>query len=47
MEPMLPKLLIVTGLISTIAGVGLLTRDLILTKAEAIEMAAFYRPGGA
>lgn len=44
---MLPKLLITIGLMFNIAGAGLLTRDLILTKAEAIEMAAFYHPGGA
>lgn len=44
---MLPKVLITIGLMLNIAGAGLLTRDLILTKAEAIEMAAFYHPGGA
>lgn len=40
----LAKLLITIGLISNVAGSGLLTWDLILTKAEAIELAAFYRP---
>jgi hypothetical protein len=40
------KLFIMIGLISNILGVGLLTRDLILTKAEAAELAAFYQPGG-
>lgn len=39
------KLLIVIGLSANILGSGLLTRDLILTKVEAIELAAFYRPG--
>jgi len=43
----LAKLLITIGLISNIAGAGLLARDLILTKAEAIELAAFYQPGEA
>ena len=38
------KLLIMIGLIMNILGVGLLTRDLILTKAEATELAAFYQP---
>lgn len=44
---MLPKLLITSGLILNIAGAGLLARDLILTKLEAIEMAVFYQPGEA
>ena len=35
------KLLIMIGLIMNILGVGFLTRDLILTKAEATELAAF------
>jgi len=39
------KLLIITGLTLNILGVGLLARDLILTKAEATELAAFYQPG--
>jgi hypothetical protein len=39
------KFLIMIGLISNILGVGLLARDLILTKAEATELAAFYQPG--
>jgi hypothetical protein len=39
------KLLIMTGLSANILGVALLTRDLILTKAEATELAAFYQPG--
>jgi hypothetical protein len=41
----LAKLLITAGLLSNIVGAGLLAWDLILTKAEAIELAAFYRPG--
>jgi hypothetical protein len=44
---MLAKLLIVAGLVSNMVGAGLLARDLILTKAEAIELATFYRPGEA
>lgn len=43
----LPKLLITIGLISNIVGAGLLAWDLILTKAEAVEMATFYEPGEA
>jgi hypothetical protein len=38
------RLLIMSGLILNILGVCLLTRDLILTKAEATELAAFYQP---
>ena len=41
----LGKLLITIGLISNIAGASLLTWDLIMTKAEAIELATFYKPG--
>ncbi len=44
---MLAKLLITLGLILNIAGAGLFAWDLILTKAEAIELAAFYQPGEA
>jgi len=43
----LAKLLITIGLILNIAGAALLAWDLILTKAEAIELAAFYQPGEA
>lgn len=39
------KLLITLGLSANIVGAGLLARDLILTKAEAVELAAFYLPG--
>ena len=39
------KLFIIIGLTLNILGVGLLARDLILTKAEATELAAFYQPG--
>lgn len=46
-KAMLPKLLMTVGLISNIAGAGLFAWDLILTKAEATELAAFYRPGEA
>ena len=38
---------ITVGLVSNIAGAGLFAWDLILTKAEATELAAFYRPGEA
>lgn len=38
-------LLIVIGLILNILGVGLLTLELILTKAEATELAALYLSG--
>lgn len=41
----LGKLLITIGLILNIAGASLLTWDLIMTKAEAIELATFYKPG--
>lgn len=41
------KLLITIGLILNISGAGLMAWDLILTKAEAIELAAFYQPGEA
>jgi hypothetical protein len=41
----LAKFMITAGLTSNIVGAGLLARDLILTKAEAIELAAFYQPG--
>ena len=46
MNLLLPKLLIAIGLILNIAGAGLMARDLILTKLEAVEMAAFHQPGG-
>ena len=39
------KLLITMGLISNMAAASLFAWDLILTKAEAVELAAFYRPG--
>lgn len=43
----LAKLPITAGLASNMVGAGLLAWDLILTKAEAIELAAFYQPGEA
>jgi hypothetical protein len=39
------KLLIMIGLIMNILDVGRLTRDLILTKSEATELAVFHQPG--